>query len=43
MPVYEDAAYGGQSVTIENAGLRVEVYKRLTGWGWDKVETERPT
>jgi hypothetical protein len=37
MPVYEDAAYGGETVAIENPGLRVEIHKRLTGWGWAEV------
>ena len=37
MPIYTDAAYGGQSVTIEKPNLRVEVHKRLTGWGWAEV------
>ena len=37
MPVYGDAAYGGESVTIENPHMRVEVHKRPTGWGWAEI------
>ncbi len=37
MPVYEDAAYGGESATIENARLRAEFHMRPTGWGWAEV------
>lgn len=36
-PRYPDAAYGGESVTLENSGMRLAVYKRLTGWGWVEI------
>ena len=39
MPVYEDAAYGGESATIENSSLRAEFHKRPKGWGWAEVFT----
>jgi len=40
MPCYTEAAYGGESIRIENHAIRVDVYKRATGWGW--VEVSRP-
>ena len=36
-PVYRDATYGGESVTLENAAIRLNVHKRLTGWGWVEI------
>ncbi len=37
MPVYQHASYGGETVTLQNEYLRVEVHKRLTGWGWAEL------
>ncbi|MGQ9631817.1 MAG: hypothetical protein ACUVXI_16135 [bacterium] len=37
MPNYRDAAYGGQTVTLENQYLRLNIHKRLTGWGWGEL------
>ena len=39
MPRYQHASYGGQSVTLENKHLRLDVHKRLTGWGWGEIFT----
>jgi hypothetical protein len=36
-PHYPDATYGGEAVTLENSGMRLTVYKRLTGWGWVEI------
>ena len=36
-PRYPDATYGGETVTLENSGMRLTVYKRLTGWGWVEI------
>jgi hypothetical protein len=36
-PQYPEATYGGESVTLENSGMRLKVYKRLTGWGWVEI------
>jgi len=36
-PLYRDATYGGETVRVENAHMRLEVYKRLTGWGWVEI------
>ena len=37
MPRYRDATYGGETVTLANPFLRLEVHKRLTGWGWGEL------
>jgi len=37
MPIYEDAAYGGETIKLENPRICVEVHKRLTGWGWSEI------
>ncbi|NLV73702.1 MAG: hypothetical protein GXY52_03305 [Chloroflexi bacterium] len=37
MPRYRDAAYGGETVVLKNAHLRLEVHKRITGWGWGEL------
>jgi len=37
MPRYRDALYGGETVVLENAQVRLEVHKRSTGWGWGEL------
>jgi len=37
MPVYRNASPAGESVVLKNPGLRLELYKRLTGWGWGEM------
>ncbi len=37
MPQYQRASYGGETITLENPHMRVDVHKRLTGWGWGEV------
>lgn len=37
MPRYREAVYGGETVILENEHLRLEVHKRLTGWGWGEL------
>lgn len=37
LPTYEGASYGGESVRIDNSKMRVEIHKRLTGWGWAEI------
>ena len=37
MPLYRDAVYGGETVTLENDSMRLEVHKRKTGWGWGEL------
>ena len=39
MPVYQDATYGGETEVLENAHLRLELHKRVSGWGWGEVFT----
>jgi len=36
-PVYKDATYGGETVTLENRSIRLNIHKRLTGWGWVEI------
>ncbi len=40
MPRYQHASYGGESVTLQNNHLRLDVYKRLTGWGWGELSDQ---
>jgi hypothetical protein len=40
-PRYPDATYGGETVTVDNPGMRLAIHKRLTGWGW--IEISNPT
>ncbi len=42
MPHYRDAAYGGETVTLANDHLRLEVHKRVTGWGWGELFVPGP-
>ncbi|MBM7568779.1 hypothetical protein [Paenibacillus sacheonensis] len=39
MPQYKQGSYGGESVSIANDHVRVDVHKRLTGWGWAEIFT----
>ncbi len=36
-PLYRDASYGGETVTLENSSIRLNIHKRLTGWGWIEI------
>jgi hypothetical protein len=37
MPHYREAAYGDETVVLENSYLRLELHKRVTGWGWGEL------
>ncbi|MDF1516099.1 MAG: hypothetical protein P1S60_19985, partial [Anaerolineae bacterium] len=37
MPVYKNASYSGESITLQNANLRLDLHKRRTGWGWGEI------
>jgi hypothetical protein len=37
VPLYPDAAYGGETVKLENSAMRLQVFKRVSGWGWVEV------
>lgn len=39
MPKYEQASYGGETVTLSNKYIQLEVHRRITGWGWAEVFT----
>ncbi len=39
MPVYQHATYAGETITISNATMRIDVHKRATGWGWAEIFT----
>ncbi len=36
-PVYRRGSYGNETVTLENERMRLDVHKRLTGWGWGEI------
>lgn len=36
-PVYRDAAYGGESILLGNAHIRLVIHKRERGWGWGEL------
>ncbi|MHB1357838.1 MAG: hypothetical protein ACYCZF_17855 [Anaerolineae bacterium] len=37
MPRYREAAFGGETIILENAHVRLEMHKRVTGWGWGEL------
>ncbi|GGD51163.1 hypothetical protein [Paenibacillus nasutitermitis] len=39
MPNYLQAGYSGESLTLSNEFIRVDLHKRLTGWGWAELFT----
>ena len=39
-PRYPHASYADETLTLENAHLRLDVHKRMTGWGWGEIYTE---
>lgn len=36
-PTYSDAAYGGESVILENDFIKLIMHKRINGWGWGEL------
>jgi hypothetical protein len=36
-PVFKDAAYGGESVVLENDNLKLVFHRRINGWGWGEL------
>lgn len=43
MPVYRHATYAGDTLVLQNAAIRVEVHRRVTGWGWAEIFTPEGT
>ena len=43
MPRYRDAAYGDETIVLENAHVRLEMHKRVTGWGWGELFVPGPS
>ncbi|MBN1874264.1 MAG: hypothetical protein JXA33_08530 [Anaerolineae bacterium] len=37
MPAYKHASYGSESITLQNAHIRLDVHRRRTGWGWGEI------
>lgn len=37
MPRYREASYAGETSVLENRYLRLELHKRITGWGWGEL------
>ncbi len=38
-PIYRQAAWDGESVTLENNDIRLNIFKRMDGWGWGELHT----
>jgi hypothetical protein len=39
MPVYQHATYAGETITLMNPSIRLDIHKRVTGWGWVEIFT----
>ena len=39
MHQYKNASYGGESVTLDNGLIRLDMHKRICGWGWGEIYT----
>ena len=37
IPKYREAVYGGGMMVLENANLRLGVYRRRNGWKWGEL------
>ncbi len=37
MPKHKHASYANETITLENAHIRLELFKRRTGWGWGEL------
>lgn len=37
LPAYRRGSYGGESVTLANRNIRLDIHKRITGWGWGEI------
>src|ERR1044071_5034498 len=37
MPLYKHASYAGETIQLQNPGIRLDFHKRLTGWGWGEI------
>jgi len=38
-PNYRKAAWGGESLTLKNETVRLNLFKRVDGWGWGELHT----
>lgn len=38
-PVYKRAAYAKESVTLDNGQIKINMFKRVGGWGWGEIYT----
>ncbi|MEN8203667.1 MAG: hypothetical protein ABFS28_13810 [Bacteroidota bacterium] len=38
-PVYQRAAYGKEYITLQNESIRINLFKRVDGWGWGELYT----
>ncbi len=39
MPRYKRAIYAGETVTLENRFIRLDIHKSISGWGWGELYT----
>lgn len=37
MPGYKHASFGGETITLENKHMRLDMHKRICGWGWGEI------
>jgi len=40
MPRYQHASYSGETIAMDNGKMRVEMHKRLSGWGFAEIYGE---
>ncbi len=38
-PRYKHASYGNESLRIDNGHIRLDLFKRIGGWGWGEIYT----
>lgn len=38
-PRYKQAAWDGECITLENNDIRLNIFKRMDGWGWGEIHT----
>jgi hypothetical protein len=39
MPLYERAIYAGETVSLENRFIRLDIHRSISGWGWGELYT----
>ena len=39
MPVYQHATYANETISLKIDRMRLDMHKRVTGWGWVEIFT----